>query len=74
MTAIGSDFVKATAPYGFRCSECDRFIAKGLPCQVSVKDGKVKKRLCASEDCRLEFDARVWSAFAWRNRKLRGRA
>jgi hypothetical protein len=22
MTAIGSDFVKATAPYGFRCSEC----------------------------------------------------
>jgi len=33
MTAIGSDFVKATAPYGFRCSECDRFTAKGL-CRV----------------------------------------
>ena len=56
---IGSDFVKVAAPYGFVCSECNQRVPKGGPCQVSIKDGKVKKRLCASEDCRLEFDAHI---------------
>jgi len=37
---------------------------------ASVKKGKVKKAVC-SEECRQEFDARVWQEFADLNEKRR---
>lgn len=60
---IGSDFVEQTAPRLTYCSECARKIPAGEVALVSLKYGKVQKRVC-SEDCRLEFDARFWDEIA----------
>lgn len=63
---IGSDFVPEIATRRLRCSECRKVIDNGDQCLVSIKDGKVRKRVCG-ENCRLEFDARFWQAAARRN-------
>jgi hypothetical protein len=60
MTLIGSDFKPDTAPYAFRCSQCGNKVAKGEACQTSIRFGRVQKRLCADEDCRLSFDDAYW--------------
>ena len=56
---LGSDFTKMTSVVRRRCSECGKGIPAGGDMLASVKKGKVKKVVC-SEECRLEFDARVW--------------
>lgn len=66
MALIGNDFVVQTAPFSCRCSECSKEIDKGEECLVSIRRGRVQKRVC-SEDCRLEFDSRFWDEAA-RNR------
>jgi len=53
-----------------RCSECGVGIPAGGDMLASVKKGKVKKAVC-SEECRQEFDARVWQEFADLNEKRR---
>lgn len=57
---IGSDFVIEPATYAFYCGECGRRVSKGEPCQVSRRFGKVQKRLCQDEACRLSFDDAYW--------------
>lgn len=59
MSAIGSDFITRVAMKAAKCSECGRQIPAGTRELVSIRKGKVQKRVC-SEDCRLEFDARFW--------------
>jgi len=59
MPAIGSDFITRPAAKRTKCSECGRNIAEGLPEMVSIRKGKVQKRVCSNE-CRLEFDNRYW--------------
>lgn len=71
MALIGSDFVSSVTIHSYYCSECGHWIRSGEPCMVSLKDGKVKKRLCMRESCREQFDARVWESFACRNAKKR---
>jgi hypothetical protein len=70
VSAIGSDFVSAKASYKGWCSECERVIEKGADCLVSLKNGKVRKRVCG-EACRINFDARFWQAVARRNERHR---
>lgn len=65
---IGSDFILRAAEYTTFCSECDRSIPKGELAFVSIRNGKIQKRVC-SEDCRLEFDARYWQERAAKRRK-----
>ena len=60
---IGSDFIKQTSSRTTICSECLRKIPAGVEALVSIKKGKVRKRVC-SEDCRLTFDANFWYAVA----------
>ena len=56
-------FVEQAAPSAYVCSEClERFDA-GSPCLVSIRGGKVKKRVC-SDECRLQFDGRIWQEIA----------
>jgi hypothetical protein len=69
-TPIGSDFVEQIAPFKCRCSECPSDIQKGQVCLVSLRKGKVQKRVCC-EDCRLEFDARFWQQVARNNQRKR---
>lgn len=63
MPAIGSDFVSEVCKRNVRCSECNRWIGAGAKALVSVRKGRVQKRVCG-EDCRLEFDARYWAEVA----------
>jgi hypothetical protein len=58
MSLIGSraDFKKKIYEHSVRCSECGR---KGTEMLVSIRKGKVKKRIC-SEACRVAFDDRFW--------------
>lgn len=73
MSAIGSDFVKEPSrPRMVRCSECNSLTGCYATALVSIKGGKVVKRVC-SEDCRLEFDARFWAHAARLNAGRRGR-
>ena len=69
---IGSDFVEQKSPFKCRCSECSKIIDKGESCLVSIRKGKVQKRICG-EECRLEFDARFWAHVARENRGKKGR-
>jgi len=66
MTLIGSDFQPKPYAYTVRCSECGKKIAASIAVLVSIKDGKVKKRVCG-EDCRLTFDDHFWRGVARRN-------
>ena len=63
MGAIGSDFIVRMAARRTKCSECGRNIAEGFPEMVSIRKGKVQKRVCSNE-CRLEFDNRYWQELA----------
>lgn len=72
MPVIGMNFVQQPAPRDTKCSECGRPIVKGTECLASIRDGKVRKRVC-SEDCRLEFDARIWQTIAAKNTKRRSK-
>lgn len=56
---IGSDFVEQPAPYRVACSECHIKIPKGQIALVSMRYGRVQKRVC-SEACRQTFDDRYW--------------
>ncbi len=64
---IGSDFIIVKAAHDCHCSECGKRIRKGEGCLVSVRMGKVQKRVC-SEECRLIFDDAYWQQRA-RERK-----
>lgn len=63
---IGSDFVTQVCKARFRCGECPHIVLPGDTYLASIKDGKMRKRVC-SENCRLEFDARVWEQIAQKN-------
>lgn len=63
MSAIGSDFNPQVCKVNVRCSECNRWIGAGATALVSVRKGRVQKRVCG-EECRLEFDARYWDEVA----------
>ena len=67
MPAIGSDFVWAASARKVRCSECSRYIAPGVASLVSIRNGRVQKRVC-SDECRLEFENNYWQQVA-RERK-----
>jgi hypothetical protein len=71
MGLIGSDFKPEDATYAFYCPECHARVAKGEACQVSRRFGKVQKRLCANEACRLSFDDAYWQERA--RQSARGR-
>lgn len=64
---LGNDFVPRISPNQTRCSECRKIISKGDEELVSIKKGKIRKRIC-SEACRLTFDDRIWQEIA-NNRK-----
>ena len=66
---IGSDFVlECSRPRKVWCSECGKPITQGVPALISVRGGKVQKRVC-SEECRLDFDARFWQGVAMRRKR-----
>lgn len=65
---IGSDFITRPAPRATKCSECGKHINAGESEMVSIRKGKVQKRVC-SEECRLEFDNQFWQEVA-RQRQL----
>jgi hypothetical protein len=71
MALIGNDFITTTYLGKVRCSECGKVITAGQPVLVSQKNGKVRKRICG-EECRLNFDARVWQQIARKNSIRRG--
>lgn len=56
---IGSDFLLKSVKFTTRCSECHKKIPANTPALVSIRHGKVQKRVC-SEECRLIFDAWFW--------------
>ena len=60
---IGSDFVKRVETRMVRCSECGKKILSGETSLVSMKRGKVAKRVC-SEECRMVFDDAFWQEVA----------
>jgi len=60
---IGSDFESQVLDKTTRCSECGEPIYAGVPSLVSLRGGKVMKRVC-SEECRLEFDNSFWQGVA----------
>lgn len=65
-TVIGSDFIKRIETKMVRCSECGKKIMPSEESLVSIKRGKVTKRVC-SEECRREFDAAFWESIAYDN-------
>jgi hypothetical protein len=71
MMLIGNDFIERISPRDCVCSECGEFIRQGQTQKVSIRNGKVKKILCTKEDCRLEFDARIWDDIARKNASRR---
>lgn len=66
MPLIGSDFVRVQCSQAKHCSECGARIPAGGYVLVSVRGGKTRKIVC-SEDCRLNFDERIWEQFARKN-------
>ena len=69
---IGNDFIVEKSLRGFSCGECHIRIPKGADRRIALgKNGKVVKTLCMSEDCRLEFDNRIWQQFASKNAAAR---
>ena len=63
MTAIGSDFVKQIYCRSVRCGECGQKFPAGFTWLVSIRNGRIQKRVCG-EECRLEFDNRYWQGVA----------
>lgn len=70
MALIGNDFIGWTQLLASRCSECGKIMRVGSKVLASVRNGKVKKKVCG-EDCRQEFDARFWDEAASKNRSKR---
>jgi hypothetical protein len=68
---LGNDFITRPAPYRHVCSECGHITNPGEDYQVSIKGGKVRKTLCMNEDCRMEFDNRIWQQLAQDNARRR---
>ena len=66
MPLIGSDFVRVQCSEAKHCSECGGRIPAGEFALVSARGGKTRKIVC-SEDCRLNFDERIWKQFARKN-------
>ena len=66
MPLIGSDFVRVQCSQAKHCSECGARIPAGEYALVSARGGKTRKIVC-SEDCRLNFDERIWEQFARKN-------
>jgi hypothetical protein len=66
---LGSDFVPTVLKYRRHC-DCGRAMNVGESYLASIKRGKVQKWVC-SEDCRLEFDARIWAEIARKNSRRR---
>ncbi len=60
---IGNDFQPETMGKMWYCSECNRKFKVGTIALVSLKRGKVKKRVC-SEECRAKFDDELWQYIA----------
>ncbi len=56
-------FEEQRAPRSVICSECGKRLRKGDFSLVSLKYGKVQKRVC-SQDCADDFDIRFWTAVA----------
>lgn len=58
---IGSDFIRVpNDKKGRVCSECYKKIRMFDECLISMRGGRIKKIVC-SEDCRLEFDYRIYA-------------
>ena len=55
MTLIGSDFTEKTYGISKTCSECLRRFPPDHVWLVSIRNGRVRKRVC-SEECRMKFD------------------
>ncbi len=67
---IGSDFVEHVSTRQRYCSECGVRIPAGIPAMVSIKNNRVRKVLCLSEDCRVNFDDHFWQEVARQRREL----
>ena len=61
---IGSDFTVQRVTYRTKCGECHKILRLGDNSLVSMRGGKVRKRVC-SEECRLVFDDRYWRGKAY---------
>ena len=68
MALIGSDFMPEIVSRPAHCSECGERLAVGRKALVSIRNGKVQKRVCG-ENCRLEFDARFWDEAAQKRKR-----
>lgn len=68
MALLGSraSFTEQLAPKSYKCSECGDRFPKDSPCLVSIRNGRVTKRICG-EECRLTFDDRIWQERANEN-------
>lgn len=62
---IGSraSFTNRTYPTAEICSECDKSHPAGHAWLVSIRNGRVQKRVC-SEDCRFMFDHKYWRSLS----------
>lgn len=60
---IGSDFQPYEMPYSARCQPCGKLMKKGETVLASIREGKVRKRVC-SEDCAKTFDLEFWEGVA----------
>ena len=65
MYILGSrrSFTEKKSPKARECGECHQRYPAGHIWLVSIRKGKVMKRVC-SEACRLEFDDRFWQDVA----------
>lgn len=61
---IGTDFTIQVVAYRTRCGECKRTLSPGDTSLVSIRGGKVRKRVC-SETCRIAFDDHYWQGKAF---------
>lgn len=68
---LGSDFTPDPVRRHARCGECGKKMRRGEVSLVSVRDGKVRKRVCG-ENCRLEFDDRMWQGVADKRARKNG--
>ena len=57
---IGSDFKTILVAIPSKCSECGKKLKPGDEARISTRKGKVMKRICMEEQCRLDFDDRFW--------------
>ena len=63
MALIGNDFNTIVLTHPSHCGECGKYLPKGTEMLVSIRFGKVQKRVC-SEQCRIDFDDSFWQGKA----------